>query len=128
MGPPVRSAVASARNKLFTVPAQNPSHNLPNQGIDMNAATFEEFESTARAAGFDQALVRQWAPDTVLDTHTHPFDADALVVEGEMWLTFEGATRHLLPGDTFNLARELPHAERYGPQGATYWVARRNPR
>ena len=21
----------------------------------------------------------------------------------------------------------LPHAERYGPQGATYWVARRKP-
>lgn len=94
----------------------------------MNASNFEEFESAARAAGFDQALVRQWAPDTVLDTHTHPFDAEALVTEGEMWLTREGLTRHLLPGDTFSLARELPHAERYGPQGATYWVARRNPR
>ena len=94
----------------------------------MNATTFAEFESAAHAAGFDQSLVRQWAPDTILDTHTHPFDADAVVTEGEMWLTCEGTTRHLLPGDTFSLARELPHAERYGPRGATYWVARRNPR
>jgi hypothetical protein len=94
----------------------------------MNADTFEVFEAEARAAGFDEALVREWAPDTVLDTHTHAFDADAVVTQGEMWLTCKGDTRHLLPGDTFSLAREVPHAERYGPQGATYWVARRNPR
>jgi quercetin dioxygenase-like cupin family protein len=94
----------------------------------MNADTFEVFEAEARAAGFDEARVREWAPDTVLDTHTHAFDADAVVTQGEMWLTCKGDTRHLLPGDTFSLAREVPHAERYGPQGATYWVARRNPR
>ena len=94
----------------------------------MNANTFEEFEAQARAAGFDESLVRQWAPGTVLDTHTHPFDADAVVAQGEMWLTCEGSTRHLKLGDTFTLAREVPHAERYGPQGATYWVARRNSR
>ena len=94
----------------------------------MNANTFEDFEAEARAAGFDEALVREWAPETVLDTHTHAFDADAAVIQGEMWLTCEGNTRHLVPGDTFALAREVPHAERYGPLGATYWVARRNPR
>ena len=94
----------------------------------MNANTFEEFEAQARAAGFDESLVRQWAPGTVLETHTHPFDADAVVAQGEMWLTCEGSTRHLKPGDTFTLAREVPHAERYGPEGATYWVARRNSR
>ena len=42
-----------------------------------------------------------------------------------MWLSVGERTRHLLPGDTFQLDREVPHAERYGPQGATYWVARR---
>ena len=33
--------------------------------------------------------------------------------------------RHLQPGDRFELAAEVPHTERYGPAGATYWVARR---
>ena len=94
----------------------------------MNAKTFEVFEAEARAAGFDEALVRHWAPGTVLETHAHAFDADAVVTQGEMWLTCDGSTRHLTPGDTFTLAREVPHAERYGSQGATYWVARRNPR
>jgi hypothetical protein len=35
-------------------------------------------------------------------------------------------TRHLHPGDTFQLEREVPHAERYGNEGATYWAARRH--
>ena len=68
---------------------------------------------------------RTWPPLTVLDTHTHSFAVEALVVQGEMWLTVGDNTRHLLPGDTFELEREVPHAERYGSEGATYWVARR---
>lgn len=96
--------------------------------MNMSPTTFAAFESHARAAGFDEAVERIWPPGKVVDTHTHPFDADAVVTQGEMWLTCGDDTRHLLPGDTFALAREVPHAERYGPQGATYWVARRSPR
>jgi len=92
------------------------------------AETFEDFKSRVLAAGFDEALIREWAPGTVVDTHSHPFDADAVVTQGEMWLSCEGSTRHLAAGDTFTLARGMPHAERYGLEGATYWVARRNPR
>ena len=67
-----------------------------------------------------------WVPNATVDEHTHPFDAKALVVQGEMWLTVSGRTEHLLPGGTFELPANLPHSERYGPEGATYWVARRN--
>jgi hypothetical protein len=31
-----------------------------------------------------------------------------------------------VPSDTFELAPQVVHAERYGSDGATYWVARRN--
>jgi mannose-6-phosphate isomerase-like protein (cupin superfamily) len=88
--------------------------------------TFAEFDAAARARAFDEVLEREWAPGTIVDTHTHPFDVDAVVVRGEMWLTVGDAMRHLTPGDTFALARDVPHAERYGPEGAAYWVARRN--
>ena len=88
--------------------------------------SFEIFKSNALADGYEEALVREWAPDTVVETHSHPFDADAVVTQGEMWLTCAGSTRHLKPGDTFSLASGVPHAERYGAQGATYWVARRS--
>lgn len=92
----------------------------------MGALSFAEFETALKAQGFDEVLERQWAAHTVLDTHTHPFSAKALVVQGEMWLTVGEHTRHLRTGDGFELKRDIPHSERYGPEGATYWVARRN--
>lgn len=91
----------------------------------MTATSFTQFETSAKAQGFDEALERRWEPLTVLDTHSHPFAAKATVVQGEMWLTVNGETQHLLPGDGFELAQGVPHSERYGTDGATYWVARR---
>ncbi len=92
--------------------------------------TFAEFESAELAAGADAVIERHWAPLTVLDTHTHPFAARARVVQGEMWLAVDldgqrGVERRLGPGDRFEVAREVPHRERYGAEGATYWVARK---
>lgn len=89
--------------------------------------SYANFESSARAEGFDEVLERSWPPGQVLDTHTHPFAVKALVVKGEMWLTVGGQAQHLRTGDLFEVGREVPHAERYGDaEGATYWVARRN--
>jgi hypothetical protein len=91
----------------------------------MNQLDRKAFEADARAQGFDEVLERRWAPATVLDSHTHPFALRALVVQGEMWLTVGDKVRHLQSGDEFALDREVPHMERYGAEGATYWVARR---
>ncbi len=91
----------------------------------MTAFTFDTYAAAARARGYEQVLEREWAPGTVLDEHTHPFAAAALVVRGEMWLTVGDQTRHLRPGQTFELDAGIPHAERYGDEGAAYWVARR---
>jgi hypothetical protein len=92
----------------------------------MSATTFQQFETTALGQGFDEVLERLWKPDTVLASHTHPFAVSALVVEGELWLTVDDATRHLKAGDRFELDADVPHAERYGPEGACFWVARRH--
>ena len=92
----------------------------------MTSTSLREFTAHALAEGFDEVLERKWAALTVLETHTHPFALKARVVEGEMWLSVGEATQHLLAGDEFALERDLPHAERYGAEGATYWVARRN--
>lgn len=88
--------------------------------------TFETFRSVALAEGFDEVLERVWAPGTVVAEHTHPFAVKAKLVQGEMWLTVGGQTQHLHPGDLFELAHGEPHTERYGSEGATYWVARLN--
>ncbi len=88
--------------------------------------TFEQFQQTALAEGFDEVLQRDWAPHTVLDTHTHPFGVRAVVVAGQMWLSVGGSELALAVGDSFALDANVPHAERYGPAGASYWVARKN--
>lgn len=89
---------------------------------------FAAFEAEARRRGFDAVLERRWPPGTLLATHTHDFAVWAQVSRGEMWLTVDGRTRHLLAGDLFTLDAGVPHAERYGVEGASYWVARRHTR
>jgi AraC-like ligand binding domain len=91
----------------------------------MTTRSFEDFATQARAEGFDEVLERTWPARTVLERHTHPFAVKALLVEGEMWLTLGGETRHLVPGDEFAVEHGALHAERYGDAGAKYWVARR---
>ena len=90
--------------------------------------SWNEFHAASIARGSDEVMVREWRALEVVPTHTHPFAAEALVVAGEMWLGRNGAIKHLLPGDTFALVANEPHDERYGPDGATYWVARTNDR
>ena len=87
---------------------------------------FASFRQTALDQGFDEVSERTWAPGQTLATHSHPFAARGLVVRGEMWLTIAGDPQHLQLGDRFELARDEPHAERYGAEGTTYWVARRH--
>lgn len=92
----------------------------------MPSTSFEAFQAAALAQGFDEVLVREWLPDQVVGTHSHPFAVQARVVRGELWLRCGDVTSHIPAGGGFELARDLPHDERYGPEGATFWVARRH--
>ncbi|MDE1546185.1 AraC family transcriptional regulator [Dechloromonas agitata] len=92
----------------------------------MASLAFDDYRAQALSEGYDEVLVRSWPADLQIDTHTHAFALKARVVQGEMWLTVDDETRRLQPGDEFSLEYAVPHAERYGHQGATYWLARRN--
>ncbi|SCC95117.1 conserved hypothetical protein [Thiomonas sp. X19] len=81
----------------------------------MNAKTFEAFQAQGLCLRIRCSSRSPLAPDTALDTHIHPFDAGAVVIQGEMWLTCEGRTRRLTPGDTFTLLRGVPHAAALRP-------------
>ena len=89
---------------------------------------FDDFAAAHRAEGFDEVIEREWAPGLVVDEHTHPFGVKALVVRGSFVLGCGGLQRALQAGDRFELDADVPHTEHYGPEGAAYWVARRNPR
>lgn len=88
---------------------------------------FETYKAHKLQEGYDEVLVRSWDAHAKNDPHQHPFDADGLVVSGEFWLTIQGqGTRHLQPGDRFQVPRGVTHHETYGPQGAVFWAARKN--
>jgi mannose-6-phosphate isomerase-like protein (cupin superfamily) len=93
----------------------------------MNNVTWPEFESAAQGQGYTECLKKVWDAGLTLDTHQHPFDVMARVVEGEMWLSHGGQTHHLQAGDDFRLAADVPHQERYGDTAVTVWIARRHP-
>ncbi|MCF8172789.1 MAG: AraC family ligand binding domain-containing protein [Candidatus Methylopumilus sp.] len=92
----------------------------------MNTLNFDHFKKQSLDAGFDEVLERTWAADTVVPTHTHPFSVQAIVTQGEMWMTCHGETKHLTAGGTFEMKQNEPHSERYGAEGATFWVARKH--
>lgn len=92
----------------------------------MALKTFEEFKVEKLRQGFDEVLVREWAPFFENEPHTHPFDTDALIIDGEYWLSCDGVVTHLRSGDTFTLRRNKVHSERYGPKGCVFWAARKN--
>jgi uncharacterized cupin superfamily protein len=93
----------------------------------MSMSDFETFKAHKLQEGFDEVLIRDWQANAKNEPHQHPFSVDALMVSGEFWLTIEGqGTRHLQPGDRFQVPRGVTHHEHYGPQGAVFWAARKN--
>jgi quercetin dioxygenase-like cupin family protein len=58
--------------------------------------------------------------------HTHPFEAKALIVQGELSIAVNDVSRAYKLGDVFHLAPNTPHTEQYGPAGVTYLVGRKS--
>ncbi|GAB3491244.1 hypothetical protein GCM10027399_09150 [Curvibacter fontanus] len=85
----------------------------------------ELFRQQLQAAGFEQITLVTREPEGFLDAHTHPFEARALILSGEITLVCQGQEQRYRPGEIFHLALAEPHTERYGPQGVTYLVGRK---
>ncbi len=87
--------------------------------------TREEFERMLAAEGIETVVEVVREPNGSLDTHSHPFEARALILDGEITVVVDGKTIHCKPGDTFHLAADVPHTETYGPQGVRYLAGRK---
>ena len=85
---------------------------------------FEDFRDEKLEQGYQEVLERRWEPDTENKMPHHEFTVDAIVIEGEFWLTVEGKTQHLQSGDSFQVPALVMHKEKYGPEGCVFWVAR----
>lgn len=85
----------------------------------------ETFVGMLEQEGFPEAATVDREPGGSLDAHEHPFEAKALILEGEIRIRVGEEERLYKVGDVFHLPAHLPHAEQYGPQGVRYLVGRK---
>ncbi|RFU48521.1 cupin domain-containing protein [Paraburkholderia sp. DHOC27] len=85
----------------------------------------EAFVAQLEQEGFAEVVTVDREPSGALDTHEHPFEAKALIVDGEMHIRVGDEERFYQVGDVFYLAAHLAHSERYGPNGVRYLVGRK---
>ncbi|MDR6228077.1 quercetin dioxygenase-like cupin family protein [Pseudomonas sp. SORGH_AS199] len=88
----------------------------------MDQATF--IEQLAREGFQPPVLVEREALGS-LEAHAHPFEAKALVIEGELRIRTATGERCYAAGEVFHLAAHEPHSEVFGAQGVRYLAGRR---
>jgi quercetin dioxygenase-like cupin family protein len=85
----------------------------------------DEFMSMLAREGFGEIAIVEREANGFLDSHAHPFEAKALILDGEILLRIGDAEQICKAGHTFHLAANQPHSERYGPEGVKYVVGRK---
>lgn len=85
----------------------------------------EKFLQQLQREGFSNILTVERAAHGALGVHSHPFEAKALVLEGEILLRCGDHEQVCRAGDSFHLQAGEAHEESYGPQGVRYLVGRK---
>ncbi|ABM39946.1 cupin domain-containing protein [Polaromonas naphthalenivorans] len=85
----------------------------------------EEFTQILAREGFKEVVTVTREPDGFLDAHTHPFEAKALILRGELQIKTGSAEQTYQAGQVFHLFADEPHSETYGPEGVAYLVGRK---
>ena len=75
--------------------------------------------------GFENTVTVTREPGGMLGDHTHPFEAKALILSGEIRIVTAAAERVYGVGEVFHLQAHEPHSEFYGPAGVSYLVGRK---
>lgn len=83
------------------------------------------FARQLEADGFAETMTVTREAGGMLDTHAHPFEARALVLQGELVIRVDGRPQRYATGDVFHLQAHCPHEETYGSHGVTYLVGRK---
>jgi quercetin dioxygenase-like cupin family protein len=86
--------------------------------------TEQEFRQLLAAEGIETVVMVEREPGS-LEMHTHPFEARALILEGEITIVCGKGEQRFGPGDTFHLAANEPHTETYGARGVKYLAGRK---
>jgi len=85
----------------------------------------EQFINMLNREGFQEIVTVEREANGALEVHTHPFEAKALILQGELRLHRNGNKQVCGVGDIFHLQANEAHSERYGPGGVRYLVGRK---
>jgi quercetin dioxygenase-like cupin family protein len=91
----------------------------------MEARELNDFEARLRREGYQEVSTVEMKPGQTNPTHSHDFDAEALIVAGDITISCDGSARCYRAGDVFKLAAGTPHEEAIGAAGVRYLVGRR---
>jgi quercetin dioxygenase-like cupin family protein len=91
--------------------------------FDMNKNQFLEQLSNE---GFPTPVMVEREANSSLDVHTHPFEAKALIISGQIDITVDGIKTSYRSGNIFHLRKNQEHSESYGPSGVTYLAGRKD--
>lgn len=83
-----------------------------------------DFKAALQAEGYRQFVtVTRESGD--MKTHSHPFEAKALILQGEITIVIDSDERVFRVGEVFHLLANQAHAERYGSEGVQYLAGRK---
>ena len=84
---------------------------------------------------FIEKLTKEQFPEPVLverevggflDLHSHPYEVQALIIEGQIDIIISGIKSTFLAGDVFHLLPNQIHTENYGAKGVKYLASRKS--
>lgn len=84
-----------------------------------------EFVSMLEKEGYQEIVTVERGPHAALGVHTHPFEARALILLGELRLVTDDGEQVCRTGDQFHLAAHTPHSETCGVEGLQYLAGRK---
>jgi quercetin dioxygenase-like cupin family protein len=87
----------------------------------------QDFEAQLKADNFDEIVTLEKPIGYAMGEHTHPFEAWALITQGDITLTVNDVSTTYGVGDVFRLPAKTPHHENAAPNGVTYLVGRKHP-
>ena len=98
------------------------SYSADNSTLQLVGSQFSE-----KANGTTNVQLAQMAANTVNPDHSHDFDAQVLVLDGEITIQRDGKAQTFRAGDSCEVPAGTVHAEQIGPQGVRYLAGRRQP-
>jgi hypothetical protein len=84
-----------------------------------------EFEAALRREGFDDIGIKELPAAAQNKSHRHPFDAKALILEGEITLTVDGVATAYRQGTVFYVSAGCVHQEAVPAGGVRYLFGKR---